>query len=148
MTVQTSLRMLDIDTEPTSEDIVRFIKGKRAVVSWKRLQEYLSLHYNLHVPELQFGGQKYGWCIRYRRGGKTLCTLYPEIGGFTILIVYGRKEVETFMERQSEISDQLVTQFKETKQFHDGKWLWIQLRDSTLLDDLKIMLAIKRRPRN
>ncbi|TET11325.1 MAG: DUF3788 domain-containing protein [Candidatus Thorarchaeota archaeon] len=140
-------RMLDKDTEPVGEDIIRFIKTKPAISSWKQLQEYLTTHYDLHAPELQFGGQKYGWCIRYRRGGKTLCTLYPEKGGFTILIVYGKKEVEMFIERQSEISDQLVTLFHETKQFHDGKWLWIQVSDSKLLGDLRIVLAIKRRTR-
>ncbi|MFW9963957.1 MAG: DUF3788 domain-containing protein [Candidatus Sifarchaeia archaeon] len=139
-------RMLNKDKEPTSEDITNFIKVKRAVTSWYQLQEYLNSHYYLHNAELGFGGQKYGWCIRYRRSGKTLCTLYPEEGGFTILIVYGKSEVEKFIEQKSELSDQIVALFQETKQFHDGKWLWIKLSDTTLLDDIKKMLYIKKSP--
>jgi hypothetical protein len=139
--------MLDKEMEPTQDDITHFLEEKPAITTWKQLQEYLSTHYDLHSSELQFQGQKYGWCIRYRRGGKTLCTLYPEKGGFTILIVYGKKEVEKFIEQQSELSNQLITLFQETKQFHDGKWLWIQLTDSTLLGDIEKMLAIKRRPK-
>lgn len=140
-------RMSDKDTEPTDDDIIRFINDKNATSSWVQLQDFLATSYNLHTQEPQFGGQKYGWCIRYRRGGKTLCTLYPEKNGFTILIVYGKKEVEKFTDHKSEFSEQLVSLFRETKQLHDGKWLWIQICESKLLEDIKKMLAIKRRPR-
>ena len=34
-----------------------------------------------HGPELDFGGRKYGWALRYRKSGKTLVTLYPERNG-------------------------------------------------------------------
>ena len=141
------IRMLDKDTEPTDDDIIRFIDDKNATSSWVQLQDFLATSYNLHTQEPQFGGQKYGWCIRYRRSGKTLCTLYPEKNGFTILIVYGKKEVEKFTDHKSEFSEQLVSLFQETKQLHDGKWLWIQIYESKLLEDIKKMLAIKRRPR-
>ena len=140
-------RMLDKETEPSNDDITRFIKTKSAIASWKKLQEFLTIHYDLHTTELQFDGQKYGWCIRYRRGGKTLCTLYPEIGGFTILIVYGKKEGQKFIDQQSEFTNQLASLFQDTKQLHDGKWMWIQLTNSSLLEDIKKMIAIKRRPR-
>jgi hypothetical protein len=139
-------RMIDVDTEPSEKDIIRFIGHKSAVLAWNNLEGYLSSHYSLHAKELQFGGQKYGWSLRYRRGGKTLCTLHPEEGGFTVLIVFGKKEVEQFNIHQNEFSRELVTLFQETKQLHDGKWLWIRIRNSDLLDDIKQMLSFKRSP--
>ena len=136
--------MIDGDTEPSEKDIINFIGRKSAVLAWNNLVDYLSSHYSLHAKEIQFGGQKYGWSLRYRRGGKTLCTLHPEDGGFTILIVFGKKEVEKFTIHQNEFLKELVTLFHETKQLHDGKWLWIRIRDSDLLDDIKRILAFKR----
>ena len=33
-----------------------------------------------------------GWNVKFKKSGKSLCTIYPREGYFTILIVVGRKE--------------------------------------------------------
>ena len=130
---------------PTDEEIKKFI-GKRFVKDWIDLCTFLETYYDFS-PETVFYGKKHGWTVRYRRSGKTLCSLFPEVGGFTVLIVLGKKEVEKVEEILYELSTNLRTQFNNTEQLHDGRWLWIRISSSASLEDIKKILQMKRKPK-
>jgi hypothetical protein len=100
------------------------------------------------LPELDYGGIKYGWSIRYRKSGKSLCTLYPEKGAFTILIVLGKEEVEQFEGQMNDFGTEFVKLFRSAQQFHDGRWLWIRVLDKSDTEDVRRLLVVKRKPRN
>lgn len=138
-------RMLDKDHKPSEQDMLSYLGGK-AAEAWADIVSFLSTRYDFS-PELDYGGAKYGWSIRYRRSGKSLCTLYPERGAFTILIVLGRKEVAQFEEHMSEFSPAFVELFKSARQFHDGRWLWARVLDDSHTEDIKRLLIIKRKPK-
>lgn len=36
--------------------------------------------------------------------------------------------------------------YKNTTTYHDGKWVMIELKDLSLLEDIKKLLLIKRKP--
>jgi hypothetical protein len=69
-------RMTDKAREPTEEEMVSFI-GEQAKEAWQDIRRFLEDHYDL-LPETVFYGAKYRWTIRYRKGGKTLCSLFPK----------------------------------------------------------------------
>lgn len=137
-------RMLDGETEPTQDDMLNTV-GECAGL-WLDLLEYLETHYD-HVPELDFGGKKYGWGIRYRKSGKTLITLLPETGAFTALVVLGGKEMEKVQALLDELSPEVRTLIENTQQLHDGRWLWIRPRCEADITSIKALLGTKRRPR-
>lgn len=83
---------------------------------------------------------------KYRRGGKTLCTLYAREGEAVLLITYGKAEREKFDLIRDSVSEELQRIYDETKTLHDGKWLWIPLDDALKTEDMLAMLKIKRRP--
>jgi hypothetical protein len=139
-------RMLDKEHEPSEKQILGYLGGK-AAEAWADIVSFLKTHYDFS-PEPDYGGAKYGWSIRYRKSGKSLCTLYPERGAFTILIVLGKKEVEQFEEHMSEFSTQFVELFKSARQFHDGRWLWIRILDKPDTEDVRQLLVVKRKPKN
>lgn len=139
-------RMLDKEHEPSEKQILGYLGGN-AAEAWADIVSFLKTHYDFS-PEPDYGGAKYGWSIRYRKSGKSLCTLYPERGAFTILIVLGKKEVEQFEEHMSEFSTQFVELFKSARQFHDGRWLWIRILDKPDAEDARHLLTMKRRPKN
>lgn len=124
--------MTDNAREPTEEEIVRFI-GEQAKEAWLEIRQFLEDRYDL-VPETIFYGAKYGWTIRYRKGGKTLCSLFPEKGGFTVLVVLGKKESEKALSIRDELSSKIRMLFGDTEQLHDGRWLWIRLIHSIVVD--------------
>ena len=69
-------RMTDKAREPTEEEMLSFI-GEPAKEAWLEIRQFLEDRYDF-VPETIFYGAKYGWTIRYRKDGKTLCSLFPE----------------------------------------------------------------------
>ena len=138
-------RMTDKAREPTEEEIVSFI-GEQTKEAWLEIRQFLEDRYDL-VPETIFYGAKYGWTIRYRKGGKTLCSLFPEKGGFTVLIVLGKKESEKALSIRDELSSKIYKLLGNTEQLHDGRWLWIRLLTTSDTDDVKKLLQIKRKPK-
>ena len=138
-------RMVDRTLEPSNGDIITFIANTEAITTWKQLEEYLETHYDLLIETIYYG-DTYGWLVRYRKGKRTIVSLFPEKNSFSVLIVYGTKEIDTFAAQESQVLPAVVDLVHNTKKLHDGKWLWIRVTDSTYLEDLKKLIAIKRKP--
>lgn len=139
-------RMFDRSREPKETDIITFISDSNAIASWKQIQEYLDTNYNL-LKETIYYGDNYGWVIRYRKSGRTIVSLFPEKNSYSFLIVYGKKEIDKFSAQESEFLPAIIDVFQNTKKLHDGKWLWIRVTDSAYFEDLKKLIAIKRKPK-
>ncbi len=139
------LRMMDKAREPTEEEMMNFV-GERAEEAWTELRQFIEDNYDF-VPETVFYGAKYGWTVRYRKSSKTLCSLFPEKGGFTVLIVLGKKDSEKVLLMRDELSTRMNAILWSTKQLHDGRWLWIKLLTASDTDDIKLLLQVKRRPK-
>ncbi len=138
-------RMTDKVHKPTEEEIVSFI-GERAKEAWLEIRRFIEDHYDM-VPETVFYGAKYGWTIRYRKGSKTLCSLFPEKRGFTVLIVLSKKESEKALSIREELSSKIHELLGDTEQLQHGRWLWIRLFTTRDTDDIKKLLQIKRKPK-
>jgi len=137
-------RMLDKAHRPTDAEILDAI-GQTA--AWLDLRQYIETRYGDWTPELTFYGKQYGWTIRYRKGGKTLCSLFPEQGAFSVLIVLGKKEVEKALAMVDEFGANARAVLEGTEQLHDGRWLWIGVLDVDDAEDVKRLLRAKRKPR-
>lgn len=135
-------RMLDGDHEPGKREILAAIGAGDL---WLELKQYVDQRYDF-LPELVFYGKKYGWTIRYRKSGKTLISLFPEHGAFTALVVLGRKEGEKAAEMLQELSSATRNLIGSAQQLHDGKWLWIRALEPAHVEDVKRLLAIRRKP--
>jgi len=68
-----------------------------------------------------YKAQNHGWAIRYRKGGKTLCSLFPENDGFTVLLVLGKEESEKTLSTKDELSPRTRNTVKNTEQLRDGR---------------------------
>jgi len=135
-------RMMDGTHTPTEKEIVDFI-GEPAKGAWVQLRRFVKENYDIE-PEMIFSG-KHGWDVRYRKTGKTLFTLTPEKGAVRILIVLGREESEKALSMQTELSPKMYKLIENTKQLHDGRWLWIRLFQTKDAEDIERLLPIKRK---
>lgn len=136
-------RMLDKAHQPTEEEILNTI-GETA--AWLNLKQYIEENYDF-APELVFYAKNYGWTIRYRKSGKTLCSLFPEEGAFSALVVLGKKEAGKALSMSDEFGPNVRTVLENTEQLHDGRWLWIRVLSSDDADDVKKLLRVKRKPK-
>lgn len=84
--------------------------------------------------------------LKFRKGGKTLVTIALKDGLFNVLIIFGKAEREQFEQVEGQFSDFIRRFYHESKTFHDGKWMFIDIEDGTYLEDIKAMVGIKKKP--
>ena len=137
-------RMLDGTHTPIEQEMADFI-GEPAKGAWVKLTRFLKENYDI-MPEMIFD-KKHGWDVRYRKSGKTLITLTPEKGAVRALIVLGREESEKALSMRNELSSQMSKLIEDTKQLHDGRWLWIRLFQTKDVEDVEKLLPLKRKPK-
>jgi hypothetical protein len=118
--------------------------GKQAGTMWRTISDYLRKNYEFEPVREK---SEVDSAIRYRRSGKTLITFYPKKHELTVLIIFGKKEVEKFENSKREFSKEIVNLFENTKQYHDGRWLHIKVPPFEDFDDIIKLLHIKRRPK-
>lgn len=138
-------RMVDGTHTPTEKEITDFIGEPSASEAWTELRKFLEENYDI-MPEMIFD-KKQGWDVRYRKSGKTLVTLTPEKGAVRVLVVLGKEESEKALSMRKELSPKMHKLIEDTKQLHDGRWLWIRLYEKEDAEDVKKLLPIKRKPK-
>jgi hypothetical protein len=111
---------------------------------WNEITGYLAESYG-HVPVLTREGKDRTLTIRYRKGGKTLVTLYPREAELVVLVVLGKEEVAKA--RKLKLTKNVKATFEKAKQFHDGRWLWLKPANEKDLESIFLLLNVKRKPK-
>ena len=137
-------RLLDKSLKPSESQILEYVGSKLEL--WNQIHTYLHKNYNFE-PELVFFTKKYGWTIRYRRSGRTLCYFFPEKDAFSILIVLGAKEAEKVKKNISKLNEKARDVFQNTEQLKDGRWMWLRILEKSDLDSLILLINAKRKPK-
>lgn len=83
---------------------------------------------------------------KYRRSGRTLCTLYAKANTIGLQIIFGKDERAKLEARRDEFSQETMRIYDEAHTFHDGKWVMFHPADTSMLDDFIRLLGVKRRP--
>ena len=91
-------------------------------------------------------GKNWTYEYKYRRGGKTLCSLYAKDNCFGFMIIFGKDERTKFEEIRDTLSTAVCRQYDEAKTYHDGKWVMFEPTNTSEFDDYIKLLAIKRKP--
>ena len=101
-------------------------------------------------PELDYSrcSMQYGWNVKFKKGGRSLCTLYPMEGYFIALIVIGDREMDETELMLPFFSEYVQQLFHETKTGMGQKWLMIDVTDDAVLEDVKQLIAIRRNKKN
>lgn len=68
-----------------------------------------------------------GWNVKFKKSGKTLCTIYPREQYFTVMLVVGRREKEAF---EAMLSHAVLREiYSRTREFNGQRWLMVDLED-------------------
>ena len=112
---------------------------------WQNFCNYMKDTYNI-VPKFQFSkcSWEYGWNIKFKKGSKSLCTIYLRENYFTILIVIGKNEKKIFENMLSSFSSDIQNIYKETPEGNNQKWLMIDLEDNDKkYEDIKKIIEFR-----
>lgn len=86
-----------------------------------------------------------GWNIKFRKSGKTLCTIYPREGYFTVMIVIGAKEKNAVEAMLPDCLTELQEIYNQTKEGNGQKWLMIDLEDKgRMYEDIFRLIEIRK----
>lgn len=133
----------DMSHIPTEYEIKKYINNNL----YDDFCKYIKNTYNI-APKFEFSkcNWEYGWNIKFKKGSKTLCTIYPRENYFTVLIVIGKKEKENIDNRLYSFSNKIQTIYKETKEGNNQKWLMIDLEDKDKwYEDVKKIIELRNK---
>ncbi len=86
-----------------------------------------------------------GWNIKFKKAGKTLCTIYPREHYLTVMTVVGKKEKELVEAILPECTVELRELYRQTKEGNGQKWLMIDIEDQEgMYPDLLRLIQIRR----
>lgn len=129
---------------PTVEEL-NYIMGENIFKTWCIINNFIEKNYNMEVL-WNSGGKTGVYELKYRKGGKTFCALYPREQGMRILIIFGKTERDKFESSREEFSGYINNFYDNTHQYHDGKWLYLDIENNEVASDIEKLLLIKKKP--
>src|SRR5699024_2573450 len=86
-----------------------------------------------------------GWSIRYRKGVRAICSMYPMEGYFMCMVSIGHKELAEAEELMKDCSEYIQHLFEKTDLFNGGKLLLAKVQDEEVLEDVKKLIELRCR---
>ncbi len=129
-------------TPPTWNQVTEYIGSPL----WAEFNERIQSAYQIKpCMEHSRCSMQAGWNIKYKKGEKSLCTLYPMQGYFIALVVVGSHELTEAEFLIPQCSDYVQTVFKNTKTGSRQKWLMLDVRDREIMDDVFSLINLRKR---
>ena len=86
-----------------------------------------------------------GWNLKFKKAGKTLCTVYPQKGYITVMIVIGAKEKGLVEAILPECTAELSDIYNQTPEGNGQRWLMIDIKEQdALYRDALRLIQIRR----
>lgn len=128
-----------------SESAMIGLLGESLFEVWQELCSTIDEKYEMERI-WNTGGKNWIYEYKYRRAGKTLCSLYAKSNCIGFMIIFGKAERTKLEEIRDTLSKTVCKQYDEAKTYHDGKWVMFEPVNTAEFDDYIKLLAIKRKP--
>ena len=133
-----------LERNPTVEELQALL-GEELLAVWKGVTAAVDEKYEMDRL-WDKGYREWVYEYKYRRGGKTLVTLYAKKGTIGVQIIFGKDERVKVEANRENLSEEAMRIYDEAQVYHDGKWVMFFPKDDSLNQDFMKMLALKRRP--
>ncbi len=117
---------------PLFTDLCGFIEGMWAV-----------------KPQIEYSrcGGAPGWNVKYKKSGRTLCTLYAGEGCFTCLVSIGAKEAGAAEAVLPKCTSYVRELYRSVKPLNGARWLMIRIGDEHVLSDAEQLVSLRAKRR-
>lgn len=85
--------------------------------------------------------------LKFKQGKKTILTVYIRDDRYTFLIIFGKKERECFEKQKNVFSKYICDIYENSKTYHDGKWMFIDIFTLEQFEEVKELIQIKKKPK-
>ena len=112
---------------PTKDELVDYVGSENRTLL-KDICAYIEIEYNAKV-QIDYSGcsGKPGWNFKYKKSGKSVCTVYPRRNNFIVLITLNVAVSELFEALSENFSPYTQKLFKSAGGINDTKWLMIEV---------------------
>jgi hypothetical protein len=86
-------------------------------------------------------GAKYGWALRFRRGGRIIVAMYPNRGTLTVQIILGKAQVAAA--RAIGLPSRVLKVLEAAKDYPEGRWLFIPVKSRKAARELRSLIGLK-----
>jgi hypothetical protein len=108
---------------------------------WEGIIDYVFAHYPAAIAEWNYPGVKYGWNFRMKDKKRAIVYLLPREKFFKVAFVFGQKATDAIL--KSPIDDGIKNELKSAKIYAEGRGIRIDVRNKTILDDIRSLVDIK-----
>lgn len=132
----------DMNYEPNMEEMSTFINNPL----FAELCQHLENEYKVFC-KIEYSKDVWlrGWNIKFKKAGKSLCTVYPKENYFTVLVVVGNKEKESVENLLPQMSGEIREIYAKTKEGNGQRWLMTDLETSgAVYNDVLKLISIRR----
>lgn len=127
---------------PTLEEIVEYVNNPVFMQFCTQIEETYQCTEKIEFSSCSWES---GWNIKFKKSGKSLCTIYPRQGFFTVLVVIGTKEKGPVEQILPECTAELQETYQQTKEGNGQKWLMCDIEDrSKIYEDLFRLITIRK----
>lgn len=128
------------DKQPTNAEINQYIGGS----FFHELCAYIEETYKISSKiEYSKCSMARGWNIKYKKESKSVCTIYPNQGFFTCMVVIGSKEAseaELILTACTSYTQEL---YRATNPFNGSRWLMIDVTSGEILNDVEELIGVR-----
>lgn len=143
--------IMDRTHQPSMTEITASISAP-ARGRWLHMNAFLAETFQ-SAPQVEYSvcaGQP-GWNVKYKKGSKALCTLYPQQDDFIALVVLGQAQREVFELTREDYSGYTTALYDQCRLFNGTKWLMVRVSEEAVFEDVKRLVLLKtaarKRPR-
>ena len=108
---------------------------------WATLVTYTKIADPDSMNEWNYSSDKYGWSFRISDKKRVLIYLLPRDKFFKVGLVFGQKATDEIL--NSTISEDIKNEINSAKKYAEGRGIRIEVRDKSIIDDIKQLITIK-----
>ena len=85
-------------------------------------------------------------CLKFRQGKKTILSINIHEDHYDFQVIFGKAEREKFEAQRDEFPASIIDLYDKAHTYHDGKWMLIRVDTMEMLEAVKKMILLKKRP--
>lgn len=125
--------------EPTEADLKQALGATYDL--WQELTAFTKKTNPDAFDEWKMTSEKFGWGFRINDKKRVIVYLLPRAGFFKAAFVFGQKAMDEIC--TSTISETIINELKAAKVYTEGRGIRIDVRDNSVMDDLKKLIEVK-----
>lgn len=136
-------RRFPIDRPPSMEELDQYADNPL----WPELRRYLKDAYGTE-PRMEYSrcGLEPGWNLKFKKGSKSLATVYLRPGYVTAMISVAPKDEAAAEGVLLTCTEQTRALYRSTAASKMGRWLMLDVTSPEVLEDVKALLALRAKP--